>query len=143
MMQYTTTEGAQGICPSGWHIPSDDEWKILEGTVDSQYGVGDPEWDDTGWRGSDAGDNLKEIGAIHWPPSNTGTNLSGYTALPGGLRLSNGTFDVLGIYGHFWSSSEDDDSDSKDRILYSEINDIYRHGHEKTNGFSVRCLEND
>ena len=42
IMQYTTSPGVQGICPTGWHIPTDDEWKILEGTVDSQYGVGDP-----------------------------------------------------------------------------------------------------
>ncbi len=45
MMQYTTQQGAQGICPPGWHLPTDEEWKVLEGAVDSQYGIGDPEWD--------------------------------------------------------------------------------------------------
>ena len=44
-MKYTTKEGAQGICPPGWHIPTDEEWKLLEGEVDSQYEFPDPEWD--------------------------------------------------------------------------------------------------
>ncbi len=86
-MQYATTEGAQGICPVGWHIPTDNEWKILEGTVDSQYGVGDPEWDYAGFRGLDAGGNLKEEGTVHWIDPNEGaTNSSGFTGLPGGDR---------------------------------------------------------
>jgi uncharacterized protein (TIGR02145 family) len=58
MMNWTTTPGAQGICPQGWHIPTDEEWKVLEGTVDGEYGVGDPEWNNTGPRGTDAGENL-------------------------------------------------------------------------------------
>jgi uncharacterized protein (TIGR02145 family) len=41
MMQYTTQQGTQGICPPGWHLPTDEEWKVLEGAVDSQYGIGD------------------------------------------------------------------------------------------------------
>ncbi|MCD4735302.1 MAG: hypothetical protein K8R53_04620, partial [Bacteroidales bacterium] len=39
-MKYATNSNIRGICPAGWHIPSDDEWKTLEGTVDSQFGVG-------------------------------------------------------------------------------------------------------
>ncbi|MCK4980234.1 MAG: hypothetical protein KAS62_07550, partial [Candidatus Delongbacteria bacterium] len=79
MMQYDTTEGIQGICPPGWHIPTDDEWKILEGTVDSQYPVGDPEWDGTSVRGFDAGLNLKSTSG--WILNGNGTGLYGFTAL--------------------------------------------------------------
>ncbi len=61
MMQYFLQEGARGICPPGWHLPSDKEWKLLEGVVDSQYGIGDPEWDGLGERGLDAGFNLKTV----------------------------------------------------------------------------------
>ncbi|MCD4736058.1 MAG: T9SS type A sorting domain-containing protein [Bacteroidales bacterium] len=71
MMQYTSDTTAQGICPEGWHIPTDHEWKVLEGTVDSQYGVGDPEWNGELWRGFDAGGNLKETVTIHWNSPNT------------------------------------------------------------------------
>ncbi|MBP6979046.1 MAG: hypothetical protein KBB71_12115 [Lentimicrobiaceae bacterium] len=46
-------------------MPTDNEWKILEGTVDSQYGVDDPEWDRMEYRGFDAGGNLKEAGTVH------------------------------------------------------------------------------
>ena len=42
LMQYSTTSGIQGICPNGWHVPTVEEWKLLEGAVDSQYGIGDP-----------------------------------------------------------------------------------------------------
>ena len=88
LMQYETTQGIQGICPTGWHIATDEELKTLEGTVDSQYGVGDPVWDETGNRGLDAGGNLKETGTTLWEPPNTGaTNSSGFTALPSGYRL--------------------------------------------------------
>ncbi len=52
MMQYVTTPGVQGICTPGWHIPTDNEVKILEGTIDSQFGVGNAVWDLTGDRGS-------------------------------------------------------------------------------------------
>ncbi|MDD5694309.1 MAG: FISUMP domain-containing protein [Bacteroidales bacterium] len=97
-MQYVTTEGVQGICPDGWHIPTDNEWKILEGTVDSQYPVGDPEWELTGWRGFDAGGNLKETGFTHWLSPNTGANnSSGFTCLPGGSS-EDGAFYSLGSY---------------------------------------------
>ena len=48
-MNGSTTEGAQGLCPSGWHISTDAEWKTLEGTVDSTYGVGNAVWNNTGW----------------------------------------------------------------------------------------------
>ncbi|MBM3435324.1 MAG: hypothetical protein FJY07_03790, partial [Bacteroidetes bacterium] len=107
MMQYTTTPGTQGICTPGWHLPTDNELKTLEGTVDSQYGVGNPVWDLTGDRGLDAGGNLKETGVSHWAfPNNGATNSSGFTALPGGARNTDGTYPGLTIYGRFWTSTE-------------------------------------
>jgi len=63
MMQYTSQQGVQGICPSGWHLPTDEEWKVLEGAVDSKYGIGDSTWDDLPDRGYDAGTNLKTTGS--------------------------------------------------------------------------------
>ncbi len=142
-MQYVTTEGAQGICPVGWHIPTDNEWKILEGTVDSQYPVGDPEWDGTGWRGLDAGGNLKEEGTSHWNSPNTGaTNSSGFTGLPGGYRSRySGSFGHLGYYGYFWSSSQNDAFIAWLRYLVYNSAYVYRHYYFKEYGFSVRCLK--
>jgi uncharacterized protein (TIGR02145 family) len=144
-MQYVTTEGVQGICLSGWHIPTDNEWKILEGTVDSQYPVGDTEWDGTEWRGFDAGGNLKETGYTHWYSPNTGaTNESGYTILPGGFRdISNGSFNYLSYFGFFWSSSQYDAGSVWSRSLYYTLASIYRNYYFKNYGFSVRCLKDE
>ena len=142
-MQYVTTEGAQGICPIGWHIPTDNEWKILEGTVDSQYPVGDPVWDAEGWRGLDAGGNLKEAGISHWNSPNEGaTNESGFTALPGGYRHGTfGYFLYVGALGYFWSSSQMLTSYAWFRNLkYSSAN-VNRYNYSKEYGFSVRCLK--
>jgi uncharacterized protein (TIGR02145 family) len=145
-MQYITTEGAQGICPTGWHIPSDEEWKILEGMVDSQYPVGDPEWDQTGWRGLDAGGNLKESGTTHWVSPNTGaTNESGFTGLPAGYRRStSGNFYYLGSNGYFWSSSQGNASYAWGRHLSYDSADVNRYANGYMgNGYSVRCLKNE
>ncbi len=142
-MQYVTTEGAQGICPPGWHIATDNEWKILEGTVDSQYGVGDPEWDKENFRGLDAGGNLKEEGTTHWNSPNFGaTNSSGFTGLPGGYRAYNsGSFNNLGYYGYFWSSTQNSTESSWLRGLSYGHPIVGRLNYYKDWGFSVRCLK--
>ncbi len=142
-MQYVTTEGAQGICPAGWHIPTDNEWKILEGTIDSQYPVGDPEWNEIGSRGFDAGGNLKETGYTYWISPNTGaTNSSGFTSLPGGYRWGDdGNFYNLGEDSDFWSSSENSTYDGWYHYLYYDEASSGRDDVEKKYGFSVRCLK--
>ncbi|HOW26569.1 MAG TPA: FISUMP domain-containing protein [Bacteroidales bacterium] len=142
-MQYNVLEGCQGICPVGWHIPSDGEWQILEGTVDSQYPVGDPVWETTNWRGLDAGGNLKETGFTHWIAPNTGaTNESGFTALPAGYRdYWGGNFDNLGMYGTFWTSSPNTSTDAWTHELSTNHADIYRNAYDIIYGYSVRCVK--
>ena len=139
MMQYTTTQGVQGICPPDWHLPTDEEWKQLEGTVDSQYGYPDPEWDGIGWRGYDAGKNLKST--TGWYSGGNGTNDFGFTALPGGYRSYNGGFGSLGYDGGFWSSTEYDTNTAWSRGLLYSYSSVYRYGNSKDYGFSVRCLQ--
>ena len=139
MMQYITQPGTQGICPPGWHVPTDEEWKILEGTVDSQYGVGDPEWDDVAYRGFDAGTNLKTTSG--WNGNGNGTDLFGFSGLPGGLRDDNGFFDNVGNYGSWWTSTELKDFHAWYRFLYYNYPQVYRtHYGRKWYGISVRCL---
>ena len=139
MMQYVGTQGAQGICPAGWHIPTDDEFKILEGTVDTQYGVGDPKWDDWGWRGFDAGFHLKST--TGWYNNGNGDDSYGFTALPGGRRTSTGSFSSLGNDAIFWSSAESSGSDAWGRYLYYLDVEVGRYYNGKAFGFSVRCLQ--
>jgi uncharacterized protein (TIGR02145 family) len=141
MMVYTTTPGVQGVCPSGWHILTDDEWKLLEGTVDSQYPVGDPIWNNTGYRGYDAGLNLKST--TGWNGVGNGSGLYDYEALPGGYRHPDGNFNAITHHASFWSSSEGSSSIAWYRDLYYSDDDVYRNYSNKNYGFSVRCLKNE
>lgn len=71
-MQHVLETGGRGICPEGFHVPTDLEWQILEGAVDSELEIGAPGWNASGWRGTDAGGNLKQTGTDLWEPPNTG-----------------------------------------------------------------------
>jgi uncharacterized protein (TIGR02145 family) len=122
------TGNVQGICPPGWHLPTDDEWAILV----SHLGGADI-----------AGGKLKEIGTNHWSGANTGaTNLSGFTALPGGSRISNGSFfSDLHFEGHFWSRTESSGTFANSRFLFSDSGQVSSFDYYKTHGCSVRCLK--
>ncbi|MBP7849160.1 MAG: hypothetical protein KA053_02675 [Lentimicrobiaceae bacterium] len=147
MMNYVYVEGTQGICPpaNGWHIPSDNEWKIMEGNIDSYHGVGDPVWDLDGViRGSDAGGNLKEEGYTHWDEPNFGaTNSSGFTAIPSGLRYFAGVFQNLNDYTMFWTSTQYPTVPEYAyyRGVSSSTSNLARSGLYKPYGFSVRCVK--
>ena len=116
------------LAPQGWHVPSDDEWAVL---IDFLGGE------------SVAGGRMKEVGSSHWfnndPDS---SNISGFTALPGGNRSS--TFWDLNTGGYWWSSTEQSLNSccSWYREIYNSGLNIYRNGNYpfKSNGMSVRCV---
>ncbi len=89
----------EGICPSGWHIPSDGEWQTMEISL----GMSEADAASEGWRGSPVGDYMKSTSG--WNGGGNGSNSSGFTGLPGGYRYSGG-FDYDGNYGYWWSASE-------------------------------------
>ena len=74
------------LCPDGWRVPKDEEWKYLEGYVDTKYGIGDPVWDKSGLRGYDAGQRLKTTSG--WRSGVNGTDIFCFSAIPGGEHLS-------------------------------------------------------
>jgi len=115
---------AAGLCPSGWHVPTDDEWTALE----TYLGV-------NGHSGAE-GTALKATSG--WSTGN-GTNDAGFSALPGGSRFYNGFFYNLGYNGYWWSSSPSG-GDAWRRGLTNFDPDIYRNSSDPRNGFSVRCL---
>ncbi len=131
-------ETALGVCPSGWHLPTDEEWKILEGTVDGQYSVGDPEWDQAGWRGLDVGKNLKSNSG--WSSNGNGLDLFGFSVLPGGYGIGS-YFDFLGEIGYFWSSTPYDNQKAWERIFNFENDKSFRGNFDKAWARSVRCLK--
>jgi len=117
---YTVNTGK--LCPTGWHVPTDAEWTTL-----TTYLGGE----------SIAGGKLKETGTSHWDSPNTGaTSETGFTALPGGLRYYDGTFDGLGYYGLWWGATEDAWGQG---VGYDYI-DVTRGSSDKSYGFSVRCV---
>lgn len=125
-MQYSTTEGAQGICPAGTHIPSDNDWKILE----MQLGMTQAQADGINFRGTNQGTQLK-------PGGSSGLNMAlvGYRYNSPGMSFGNGTFLYL------WSSTQSG-SNAWDRGLSSTDARVFRYADAKSFGFSVRCLGN-
>ena len=135
----TVPSGVQGICPIGWHVPSDEEWKILEGEVDSQYSYPNSVWNNTGYRGYDAGENMKATNG--WNSNGNGNDLYGFSALPSGRRYSNGGFYNLGNSGNWGSSSETSTSGAVSREVGNSNSNVYRNFYSKDGGGSVRCLK--
>ena len=138
MMQYTNQPAGQGICPNRWHIPDDLDWQILEGTIDSEYGIGNPVWGDNGWRGSDAGGNLKQTGTSLWEPPNTGaTDAFGFSAQPAGYFVQN-AFWGGGYKAYFWSSKY---PQKYFRNMDYNQSNIRRNLGDNVAAFSVRCIK--
>jgi uncharacterized protein (TIGR02145 family) len=140
IMQYIIQQGVQGICPAGWHLPTDEEWKVMEGAVDSQYGIGDPEWDfDNDFRGFDAGTNLKSTSG--WKSGGNGNNLFSFSGLPGGGLVNDHLFLFNSINGLWWTSTGGNSSFARGRQIHYLHPEVYRSSyHLKVDGFSVRCL---
>jgi uncharacterized protein (TIGR02145 family) len=128
---------ALNACPSGWHLPTDDEWKTLE----MHLGMSQEQADDKAWRGTDEGGKLKETGTSHWTSPNAGaTNESGFTALPGGCRSNDGNFYYLGDNAYLWSATWGSASYSLRRYIRHDSANVNRRSQYKGNGFSVRCI---
>ncbi|MCD4679000.1 MAG: T9SS type A sorting domain-containing protein [Bacteroidales bacterium] len=140
MMQYTHQEGTQGICPSGWHLPSNEEWNVLEGAVDSMYSIGALEWYTLGFRGYDAGKNLKATNG--WYNNSNSADLFDFSVLPGGYRTSMGYFALIDYEGVFGPSSEFNYANAYYRKYVSHAIDTYWHYSVNGYGYSVRCLKN-
>ena len=134
MMQGSLTPGVQGICPTGWHIPTSVDWTTLASILGG-YGE---------HRGKMKTTGTIENGTGLWYSPNTGaTNESGFTAFPGGLRImQSGLFDGLGYDGTWWSSSEAGPLfvactglQNYYEVPYGILGECFR-----SEGFSVRCL---
>lgn len=126
----------QGVCPDGWHLPSDDEWKELE----IYLGMSQEQADSTFTRGTDEGGKLKASGTMLWESPNTEANdESGFHALPGGYRLNG--YIYLGNTSIFWTSTERDETRAWYRSLYTHNGGIRRGTENRISGLSVRCLE--
>jgi uncharacterized protein (TIGR02145 family) len=127
-----TWAAATTACPRGWHLPSRDEWGDLAiaagGTGD--YGTG-----------GTAGNALKATSG--WNNNGNGTDSLGFSALPGGLRSSDGDFKDAGDIGHWWTATENHFRGAYIRRMnynYDYVIDITTN-FDKSYGYSVRCVK--
>ena len=122
----TNPSGVQGVCPTGWHLPSDAEWTEL---TDYLGGT------------SIAGGKLKEIYTTHWTDPNTGaSNETGFTARPGGARTSTGIYFSIGDNGYWWSATEYSSTKAYFRHLFYDNGNVDSYYPNKEFGISVRCV---
>ena len=90
-----------------------------------------------------AGGKLKETGTSHWSDPNTGaTNQVGFTALPGGMRVYSGKFEMMGTMGIFWTSTNSDEFSGLNCGLFNETAGAVIDGKRKGYGYSVRAVKN-
>ncbi|MCX6150873.1 MAG: T9SS type A sorting domain-containing protein [Ignavibacteriales bacterium] len=121
-MQYVTTQGTKGICPTGWHIPTLEEFQTLATTVNND------------------GNALKAIG--QGTGAGAGTNISGFSALFAGYRYESGFAGLLANYTYNWSSTAYDTIIYRYSFhIYYDGSNIELSGNGKQYGFSVRCLK--
>ena len=123
LYNWYAVDDARGLCPSGWHVPTDAEWTIMTDHLGGE---------------SVAGGQIKSN--YGWFDGGNGTNSSGFAGLPGGSRnYYNGSFSNAGSDGYWWSSSPDGSSAWLRYLYYDGVN-VYRYGGSQRYGFSVRCV---
>ncbi len=115
---------AMNACPTGWHLPSEDEWEELTDFVGSNHGT-----------------KLKAKSG--WKSNGNGTDDYGFSALPGGFRDYNGVFYWVGYYGDWWSSTEFVATNACSRSMSSDYGSVTRGSNNKEYGCSVRCLRDN
>jgi uncharacterized protein (TIGR02145 family) len=118
--RYAVTD-IRGLCPTGWHVPTDFEWTILTTNLGGE---------------SVAGGKMKSIGTAWNSPNSEATNSSGFSALPGGWRASNGSFGEIASYAFIWSS----DPPASIQVLNYNNGITGRGTYDASVGASVRCL---
>jgi uncharacterized protein (TIGR02145 family) len=137
MIQNKTNKNVQGICPTGWHVPSDKEWKILERSL----GMNQRESNKlNSWRGKNQGKKMKS--QTGWKEIQQGAYNIGFNALPAGNYSPLGNFLGLGKDTAFWSSTQTSCLRSIVRYLEKEKAKIFRYKALKSFGATCRCVEN-
>ena len=127
LYNWYAVNDSRGLVPKGWHVPRDEEWRFL---IDHLGG------------NKVTGGKMKETGITYWrSPNAEATNESGFSGLPGGYRDHNGSFQDMGYYAKFWSSTEYSSGYAWYRGLNYYSSEVYRYYYDKRYGFSVRCIK--
>ena len=147
LYNWYAVNNSNGLCPEGWHVPSDDEWtELLNYLIDSNPGISM----------ENAGNALKSCRQVLSPLSSTcattehprwnahvthfGTDEFGFSALPGGYRYYNGAYSSRGFNSYWWSSSPQSDKKSWSRDMGLNYSSVYHYEGNNQRGYSVRCV---
>ncbi len=132
-------ETACKVCPEGWHLPSDEEWKQMQMALGMSRSEADKSFsDEDPFRGGPVGKKLKSTSG--WEEDSNGTNESGFAGRPGGWRNLNGNFNAIGIDGSWWSSTQFVSSYAWYRRLSSNHAGVAKYYDDKRLALSVRCV---
>ena len=123
------------LCPTGWHVPSDDEWHQMILYLDGSATLLEER------ESRIAADNLKETGITHWNYPNAGTDDAGFKALPGGYRRYTGEFGGTTDNGNWRTSTQYDATGVWYRYMFTDSGDVYRKITNMQAGYSVRCIK--
>lgn len=127
---------ARVVCPDGWHLPSDEEWKTLEMNLGMSKSEADRE--DT-FRGTDEGRKLKSRSS--WYSNGNGSDIVGFNGTPAGYGGQNGYFDFLGLRAYWWSNTVYSHEQAWSRSLGYSNDRISRKFSIKETKYSVRCVK--
>ena len=123
LYNWYAVDDARGLCPNGWHVPSDEEWNVLTDHLGGEY---------------EAGFKMKTT--YGWHEAGNGSNESNFSGLPGGLRGNDGSYAGADYVGR-WYSSTQDGSVAWNRDLIWDIDGVDRNSSSHTGGFSIRCIQ--
>jgi uncharacterized protein (TIGR02145 family) len=125
LYNWHAVDDSRGLCPAGWHAPTDAEWTTLTTYLGGQ---------------SVAGGKMKSVSALWQSLNIDATNSSGFSGLPGGARYGSGGFNFVGGYSLWWTSTEEDDDYAWYRSISYGYPEVSRFDSYKEGGLSVRCL---
>jgi uncharacterized protein (TIGR02145 family) len=147
------TVNTNKLCPTGWHVPSEDEWSTLELYLQNNGYNYDGTIDTDTYRETNNKTAKSLASLTNWSFSSVEgsvgdtnysayRNKSGFAALPGGY-IGNGTFYGLGYYGNWWTATELNNDIAFHRGVYFNYNGLDGSPAYKQNGFSVRCVKDN
>ncbi len=140
LYNFQVVESTQNIAPEGWHVPTDEDWKILE----REIGMSMSESNALGWRGTNEANKLVMKYSQGWPSGAAlfGTDEYGFAAKAGGCRLFNGQWNYQGNLAFWWTASTNG-NEGWYRYIDANQTRIFRQHTYKGYGMSIRCVKNN
>ena len=139
LYSFTVVENAKNIAPEGWHVPTDEDWRILE----KEIGMSNEETQSLGWRGNNEAEKLTSLFSEGWPAGAAlfGTDEFGFNAKPGGVRVFNGETNFQGNTAFWWTATTNG-NEAWYRYIDANQTRMFRQHTYKGYGMSIRCVKN-